>query len=189
MFGSKKEEPTQQTTTTQTTQSQTNVPPPFMPSLERGGSKEYSDSHYKFLSTLIESKSAEAFFNQIVDTDFSHQCVNAFYKILTSGFDKNAILAMNKNIETRKIDFDIALNLMVLECHESDIQNPAFLTFRENIRQTFVDFISRSQNAEERKRLLRSEYGVTQEEHYSTTPPRKDGQPQQQQPSRFGRGP
>lgn len=167
------------------TQVQSSVNAPYMPEMSRGGSREYSDSHYKFLSTLIESKSAEAFFNQIIATDFSHQCVNAFFKILTSGFDKNAILASNKNIETRKVDFEIALNLMVLECHESDIQNPAFLTFRENIRQTFVDFISRSQNAEERKRLLMTEYGTTVREE-QTGP---DGRPKQQQPSRFGRMP
>lgn len=133
----------------------------YMPEMGRGGSREYSESHYRFLSTLIESESAKAFFKQIVETDFSHQCVNAFYKVLTSGFDKNAILAANKNLEIRIIDFKIALNLMVLECHESDIQNPAFLTFKENILQTFTDFISRSQDAEERKRLLMTEYGTT----------------------------
>lgn len=136
----------------------------YIPDMGRAGSREYSEAHYKFISTLIESESARKFFEQIAATDFSHQCVNAFYKILTSGFDKNAILASNANIDMRKIDFEIALNLMVLECHESDISNPAFLTFRENILQTFVDFISRSKNADERKRLLRSEYGVTQDE-------------------------
>jgi hypothetical protein len=156
-----------------------------IPEMARMGSREYSESHYKFLSTLIESESARTFFKQIAETDFSHQCVNAFYKVLTSGFDKNAILAMNDKIEIRKIDFDIALNLMVLECHESDIQNPAFLTFRENIRQTFVDFISRSRNAEERKRLLRSEFGQT------ITEEQKQQKPQgiKEQVSRFGRVP
>lgn len=129
-----------------------------IPEMGRAGSREYSAEHYRFLSTLIESESARAFFIQISNTDFSHQCINAFYKILTSGFDKNAILARNENIKIRMIDFDIALNLMVVECHESDTQNPAFLTFRENIRQTFADFISRSKNAKERDQLLRQEY-------------------------------
>lgn len=152
--------------------------------MARGGSREYSESHYKFLSTLIESESAKAFFKQIIDTDFSHQCVNEFYKVLTSGFDKNAILASNKNIEIRKIDFEIALNLMVLGCHESDIQNPAFLTFRENIRQTFIDFISRSQDAEERKRLLMTEYGMTTREEQQRKP-----QGITQQLPKIGRGP
>ena len=174
------DQPSVQSQSTTQTQSQTNIPPSYMPEMGRGGSSQYSDAHYRFLNTLIESESAKTFFKQIVDTDFSHQCVNAFFKILTSGFDRNAILAANQNIEARKIDFDIALNLMVLECHESDIQNPAFLTFRENIRQTFQDFISRSRNAEERKRLLRSEYGTTVTEE-------QQGKPQQSQPSRFSR--
>jgi hypothetical protein len=134
----------------------------YIPEMGRPGSSGYSESHYRFLTSLIESKSAREFFVQITATDFSHQCINAFYKVLTSGFDQNAILAMNDKIDMRVVDFKIVLNLMVLECHESDVSNPAFLTFRENILQTFIDFISRSKNAEERKRLLRSEYGVSQ---------------------------
>ena len=143
----------------------------YIPEMSRAGSREYSAEHYRFLSTLIESESARRFYIEIANTDFSHQCVNAFYKILTSGFDKNAILARNENLKIRMIDFDITLNLMVSECHESDISNPAFLTFRENIRQTFVDFVSRSKNAKERDQLLRQEYNST------VTEDRRDNQP------------
>jgi hypothetical protein len=139
--------------------------------MSRAGSREYSAEHYRFLSTLIESESARRFYIEIVQTDFSQQCVNAFHKILTSGFDRNAILARNENVKIRLIDFDIALNLMVVECHESDTQNPAFITFRENIRQTFGDFISRSKNAKERDQLLRQEYNST------VTEDRRDNQP------------
>jgi hypothetical protein len=153
----------------------------FVPEMGRPGSSGYSESHYRFLTSLIESKSAREFFVQITATDFSHQCINAFYKVLTSGFDQNAILAMNDKIDMRIVDFKIVLNLMVLECHESDVSNPAFLTFRENILQTFIDFISRSKNAEERKRLLRSEYGVTQVEDSGRSP-------QQQYPPQQGGG-
>jgi hypothetical protein len=157
----------------------------YIPELGRVGSREYSEAHYKFLNEIIESKSARDFYVQIANTDFSHQCINSFFKILTSGFDKNAILARNneQELKLRKIDFEIALNLMVLECHESDIQNPAFLTFRENIKQTFYDFISRSKDARERDQLLRQEYGQTINE--------QTNRPQQQQQgnvlSRFGR--
>lgn len=155
-------QPQQGSTYTQT-QSTTNAPP-MMPEMMRGGSSQYSDAHYRFLNTLIESESARTFFKQIVDTDFSHQCVNAFFKVLTSGFDKNAILARNtrQDINRRIIDFKIKLNLMVTECHESDIQNPAFLTFQENILDTFQDFVSRS--ISERDQLLRQEYGTTVKE-------------------------
>jgi hypothetical protein len=156
-------------------------PPPatqFTPEMVRSGSSQYSEAHYKFISTLIESESARKFFEQITATDFSHQCVNAFYKVLTSGFDKNAILAKNskQEIKMRIIDFEIKLNLMVTECHESDITNPAFLTFRENILDTFKDFVSRS--ATERDQLLRSEYGIVQQEN----------KPKQESSSIFSRG-
>lgn len=156
----------------------------FLPDMGRAGSAGYSEAHYRFLNEIIESKAAREFYTQIMAAGFSQQCVNAFFKILTSGFDKNAILARNKNIEVRKIDFEIALNLMVVECLESDTQNPAFLTFRENIKQTFVDFISRSENAAERDKLLRQEYGFDRDESQK--------QPPQQQTSmnplqRFGR--
>lgn len=161
----------------QQVQSQTNTP--SIPDLARQGSRDYSDSHYKFLSTLIESESARSFYLQIAATDFSHQCVNAFHKVLTSGFDKNAILAANKDVKIRIVDFKIKLNLMVTECHESDIQNSAFLTFQENILDTFSDFVSRSQNSKERDQLLRSEYGMRTEETRSPVQP--------QQGSRFGR--
>ena len=144
------------------------------PPLTRPMNREFSESHYQFLSSLIESESARRFFQQVTDTDFSHQCILEFHKVLTSGFDKNAILARNDSVDIRILDFDIALNLMIFGCHESDIQNPAFLTFQENIRQTFRDFVSRSQDAEERRRLLKQEYDV----HYPTPPQ----QPQQSQP-------
>jgi hypothetical protein len=130
--------------------------------LGRAPSSGYSEAHYRFLNELIESRTARDFFIQISNTDFSAQCVNAFYKVLTSGFDKNAILAKNdaKGVMMRVLDFEIALNVMVTECHESDIQNPAFLTFTENIRQAFKDFVSRSQT--ERDQLLRQEFGPMQ---------------------------
>jgi hypothetical protein len=84
--------------------------------------------------------------------------------VITSGFDKNVILAQNTPQERNRriIDFQIKLNLMVIECHESDIQNPAFLTFSKNIEDTFIDFVSRS--GKERDQLLRQEYGMRTEE-------------------------
>lgn len=165
----------------------------YIPEMSRVGSREYSAEHYKFLNEIIESKSAREFYIQIANTDFSHQCVNAFFKVLTSGFDKNAILAKNtkEEIKIRIIDFQIKLNLMVTECHESDIQNPAFLTFQENILDTFKDFVSRS--ITERDQLLRQEYSQTTQDNTRPMqqppiqPPMQ--QPQQQNPitSRFGR--
>lgn len=146
----------------------------YVPDLSRNVSAGFSSEHYQFIGQLIESKSARDMYIQIANTDFSAQCVNGFFKVITSGFDKNTMLARNdqRQIAMRIIDFDIALNLLVLECHESDIQNPAFLTYTENIRQMFRDFVSRS--ATERDQLLRQEYAMPQQ--------------QQQQPSQQGHG-
>lgn len=157
-----------------------------MPDLGRAVSSGFSSEHYQFIGQLIESKSAREMFLRITQTDLSGQCVDAFFKVITSGFDKNTMLARNdqKQIALRVIDFDIALNLMVNECHESDIQNKAFPNFVENIRQMFRDFVSRS--ATERDQLLRQEYAMTPQ-----------GQPQTPQGQtgivqgamrRFGRG-
>ena len=165
---------------------------PDFPVIPRQGSREFSESHYKFLSSLIESVSARSFFQQVIETDFSHQCILEFHKVLTSGFDKNAILARNAYVDMRILDFDIALNLMIFACHESDIQNPAFLTFQENIRQTFKDFVSRSQDAEERRRLLKQEYDVNypQPQHQPQMgggqPMMNNQPPQQNQPQKRG---
>lgn len=151
----------------------TNVP--NLPDLAGKASREYSESHYKFLSTLIESESARSFYLQIVATDFSAQCVNAFHKIITSSFDKSAILAANSQQEKnrRLTDFRIDMNLMVTECHESDIQNPAFLTFQRGLENTFIDFISRS--GKERDQLLRQEYGMHTEESRQQQPVQQGG--------------
>ncbi len=167
--------PQQQQSDNRDSESPQPIPPQAFPALASLENRQYSEAHYRFLASLIDSQSARQFFTQIAATDFSHQCILAFHKLLTSGFDKNAILAYNKNIDIRKIDFQILMNLMVTECHETDVQNPAFLTFQENIYSTFCDFVSRSQNARERDQLLRSEFDIRQ-----TSP---SGQ---QQTSRFG---
>lgn len=141
--------------------------PPSMQGLE---GRQYSESHYKFLAGLIDSVSARSLFEQIVATNFSMQCILAFHKVLTSGFDKSAILAYNQNLQIRIKRFEVLLNLMVIECYESDTQNPAFLTFQKNILDTFIDFVSRSQDAEERKRLLMTEYHISQPQQEEKKP-------------------
>lgn len=141
------------------------VPTPMnsIPELGPRMSAGFSEAHYQFLTQLIESKSAREIFLKVTQSAFSAQCINAFYKLITAQFDKNTMLAKNNQtqIKMRCLDFDIALNLLVLECHESDIQNPEFLTTCENLRHMFKDFVSRS--ATERDQLLRQEFGGFQQ--------------------------
>ena len=147
--------------------------------LGRPLNQEFSESHYAFLSSLIESKSARELFEDIAQTDFSHQCILEFGSLLKTAFDKNAMLARNDNLQIRIIDFELMLNFMVIPCHESDISNPKFLTFQENIRQMFKDFVSRSEFGDERARLLKQEYQYTTP---TNQPQQQSGQPQTFQP-------
>lgn len=160
--------------TTQTTQTSSTA----LPDLARQGSREYSESHYKFLSTLIESESARSLYIQIGITDLSGQAVNAFHKFITAHFDKSVILANYSQQEKnrRLIEYKIDANLMVSECLGSDIQNPTFMMYQRALENTFTDFLSRS--GKERDQLLKQEYGMTTSE--------SKPQQQQQQGGFFG---
>jgi hypothetical protein len=89
------------------------------------------------------------------------------------------MLARNMNITIRYIDLDIILNMMIIGCHESDIQNPMFITIQENIRQAFHDFVSPSEGGKQRSDIQKSQ----SEQHVKYS---MDGQgqnqPGQQQP-------
>ena len=130
---------------------------PSLPGLEP---RQYSESHYRFLAALIEAKSAHRLFEEIGARNYSAQTILAFHRVILSQFDKNAILAYNPSILRRVLDCRIALNLMVVECHESDTQMASFLNDQEAIKVMFEDFVSRSQNARERDQLLRTEFST-----------------------------
>lgn len=142
--------------------------------LPRTYDKYFSQAEYQFKSKLIGSVFASAIFDNIQGSDLSQQCKMEFYKVLVQAFDSNAMLAKNVNITIRYIDLDIILNMMIIGCHESDIQNPAFLTIQENIRQAFRDFVSPSEGGKARDDIQKS----TQKIEYSGIP----GGEQRQQP-------
>jgi hypothetical protein len=131
---------------------------PVLPALPPN---QYSAEHYQFLASLIEAKSAHRLFDEIATRNYSAQTVLAFHRVILAQFDKNVILAYNVDVRSREIDCEIALNLMVVECHESDTQMPSFLNDQMAIKIMFGDFASRSQNARERDQILRTEYGIS----------------------------
>jgi hypothetical protein len=148
-------------------------------SLPRTYDKYFSQAEYQFKSKLIGSVFASAIFENIQGSDLSQQCKMEFYKVLVQAFDSNAMLARNMNITIRYIDLDIILNMMIIGCHESDIQNPMFITIQENIRQAFHDFVSPSEGGKQRSDIQKSQ----SEQHVKYS---MDGQgqnqPGQQQP-------
>lgn len=131
-----------------------------MPDLPRTPDKYFSIAEYQFKSKLIGSVFASAIFENIQSSDLSQQCKLEFYKVLVQAFDSNAMLAHNMNIIIRYIDLDIILNMMIIGCHESDIQNPMFITIQENIRQAFHDFVSPSEKGEQRKAIQKTQQSV-----------------------------
>ena len=123
-------------------------------------SNQYSAEHYQFLASLIEAKSAHRLFDEISTRNYCAQTILAFHRVILGQFDKNVILAYNVDVRSRIIDCKIVLNLMVVECHESDTQMPSFLNDKMAIEIMFGDFVSRSQDARERDQLLRTEYSI-----------------------------
>jgi hypothetical protein len=153
---------------------QGSIPGTDIPDLPRTPDQFFSIAEYQFKSKLISSPFASAIFENISSSDLSQQCKLEFYKVLVQAFDSNAMLARNINIAIRYIDLDIILNLMIIGCHESDIQNPAFLTIQENIKQAFRDFVSPSEGGKARDDIQKS----TQRVEYTGIP----GSDQRQQP-------
>jgi hypothetical protein len=75
----------------------------------------------------------------------------ALASVVYMGFDKNAVLANNPNIDERVLRFEEALNKAKLSYSRPDAMNPAIVYLHETIRQSFRDFISRSINMGERR--------------------------------------
>ena len=164
-------------------QSQGSVSGMDMPDLPRTPDKYFSIAEYQFKSKLIGSVFASAIFDNIQGSDLSQQCKMEFYKVLVQAFDSNAMLARNMNIAIRYIDLDIVLNMMIIGCHESDIQNPMFITIQENIRQAFHDFVSPSEGGKQRSDIQKSQ----SEQHVKySMDGQQPNQPGQQQPQQQG---
>ena len=143
-----------------------------IPTLQGLESKQYSESHYRLLSSLIEARSAHQLYEKIVQTNYAVQTILAFKRLILEQFDQNVVLAANTSdvgVELRIISCKISLDLMTLECHESDTWLPSFVNDKNAILTMFIDFVSRSKNARERDQLLKTEYSVT-----SNQPAQKD---------------
>lgn len=87
---------------------------------------------------------------KIDDATLSKRAKDALHVVTAELFDQNVVLALNDNIELRKLKAEEALNIVKLACSKPDVMNPMFVIITEAINQSFGDFVSRSFRGTER---------------------------------------
>jgi len=120
------------------------------------GGQNRADRVYETEELILKAKMLEVDFIEkaiylIEQESLSKRAKIALASVVYMGFDKNAVLANNPDIETRVLRFEEALNKAKLSYSRPDVMNPAVVYLHENIRQAFRDFISRSVNMGERR--------------------------------------
>ena len=120
------------------------------------GGQSRADRVYETEEIILKAKMLEVeFIEKVVylveQESLSKRCKIALASVIYMGFDKNAVLANNPDIEIRILRFEEALNKARLSYSRPDVMNPAVVYLHENIRQAFRDFISRSINMGERR--------------------------------------
>jgi hypothetical protein len=120
------------------------------------GGQSRADRIYETEELILKAKMLEVEFVDkaiilIEQESLTRRAKLALASVVYMGFDKNAVLANNPDIEARVLRFEEALNKAKLSYSRPDAMNPAIVYLHENIRQAFRDFISRSINMGERR--------------------------------------
>lgn len=120
------------------------------------GGQSRADRIYETEELILKAKMLEVeFVDKVIylieQESLSKRCKIALASVVYMGFDQNAVLANNVDIEIRILRFEEALNKARLSYSRPDVMNPAVVYLHENIRQAFRDFISRSINMGERR--------------------------------------
>jgi hypothetical protein len=119
--------------------------------------QDFTHEEWRFKAKMISSEFRDKIGSLIGQYDFSMSCKIHHLDICNVAFDPNAMLARNLNVETRKKQLGLALNLAIVACDESDIQNPGFINVQQAIIDAFGDFVSPSQGGKERERITKQE--------------------------------
>ncbi len=115
---------------------------------------------------------------RIIDQSLlSQRCKLALFAVVNMAFDKNVVLANNKDLERRILQFKEALNKAKLSYTRPDVMNPEIVIIHETSLQHFIDFVSRSEGGYEREK--QGETKTVQDVRYSDREP--SGSQQQQQ--------
>lgn len=118
---------------------------------------DFSKEDFRFRAKIISSEYKEQITLLIDKFDFSQSCKIELKNIVNVAFDPNAMLARNENINLRKIQLEISLNLAKVAMDESDIQNPGLLNVENAVLDAFSDFVSRSIGGKERDNITKQE--------------------------------
>jgi len=118
---------------------------------------DFSKEETRFKAKLVSSDYAMKCINLINQYDFSTPCKIVLADIVNVSFDPNAVLSRQDNLNKRKLELQVAINLAVCSMDASDIANPGLLNVLNEIGMAFGDFISRSFMGKERDQIGRSE--------------------------------
>lgn len=131
----------------------------FNPELDSGRRMDldFSKEETRFKAKLISSEYAQKCTDLINQYDLSQSCKILLSEIISVHFDPNAMLAINQNINVRKLELKVALNLSVSGYDASDVANPGLLNVQNAIELAFGDFVSRSFQGKERGTISRTE--------------------------------
>jgi hypothetical protein len=132
-------------------------------------SEIFREESYVAKARLLTSDYRDILLDIIDKESFSLQTKLALSNIIYSGFDKNVVLAKNKDIDIRKLEFEIALNLARLSYKKTDTLNPALSNIENTIKNHFNDFVSRSSEGWERGLQNKSEISTEQKINQNVT--------------------
>lgn len=139
---------------------------------------DFQKEDYRFRARIISSEYAQRCMDLINALDVSQSCKITLAEIVSVNFDSNAVLSRTDNLNIRKLQLQVALNVAHTAYDASDTQNPGLLNVQQAITDAFGDFISRSFMGKERDQIGRSE--TISHQSYSGLP----AQPGQQEPQR-----
>lgn len=150
-----------------------------------GGPQSRADRIYESEEIIIKAKMLESEYLEkslylIERAPISMRAKMALSSVACMGFDKNAVLANNPDVDMRVLRFEEALNKAKLSYSRPDVMSADIVYIHENMRQAFRDFVSRSFNMNERK--MQAERKTTMVSQYQPT----DAQGNVSQPRRHG---
>lgn len=119
--------------------------------------QDFTHEEWRFKAKMISSEFRDKIGTLVGQYDFSMSCKIHLLDICNVAFDPNAMLARNISVETRQKKLELALNLAVVACDESDISNPGFINVQQAILDAFGDFVSPSLGGKERERITKQE--------------------------------
>jgi hypothetical protein len=110
----------------------------------------FKEEQFIAKSKLMFSDYKDIILKMIAESTLTESCKESLSYCIFYGFDKSAVLAKTKDIDIKRLKFEIALNTAKLGYKKTDVRNPQLPIIEETIRQAFDDYSSRSEGGWER---------------------------------------